>query len=182
MISANIKKQADIFLYEYGLFEKLNEYGTPHIIGSYRMDTMAWNDLDIDISNERMTTDKLYQLTSFIINTYKPTWYEAKQETTNEGKMVWFHGFETMILGTLWNFDLWFFDNETIKKAEDFCDSIKNMLSTNPEVKKSVIDMKIKLIDRGLYGFGKYTSIDVYEAVIERGIYSIDEFLKLYPK
>lgn len=26
-----------------------------------------------------------------------------------------------MILGELWNVDIWFFDNETIMKAEEFC-------------------------------------------------------------
>ena len=38
------KRQADEFLYKFRLLNKLKEYGEPHIIGSYAMDMMAWND------------------------------------------------------------------------------------------------------------------------------------------
>lgn len=57
-----MKKQADKILYNCGLLDKLNEFGKPHIIGSYRMDLMAWNDLDIDIENDDMSLEKLYSL------------------------------------------------------------------------------------------------------------------------
>lgn len=110
------KPQADRILYEFRLLKKLEEVGVPHIIGSYRMDMMAWNDLDIDIENDGMSLDKLYELSSFILNTFHPTWNEAKEEINEDGKRVWFHGFETTITGELWNIDLWFFDKETIKR------------------------------------------------------------------
>lgn len=104
------KQNADHILYEFGLLDKLKEIGTPHIIGSYRMDMMAWNDLDIDIENDNMSLEKLYALSDFILRTFHPVWYEAKEEVNAEGKTVWFHGFETTITGELWNVDLWFFD------------------------------------------------------------------------
>ena len=34
---------------------QLYQIGTPYIIGSYSMDMMAWNDLDIDIENHAMS-------------------------------------------------------------------------------------------------------------------------------
>lgn len=123
------KSQADCILYEFGLLKKLEEIDVPHIIGSYRMDMMAWNDLDIDIENNGMSLDKLYKLSSFILDTFHPTWYEAKEEINEEGKTVWFHGFETMITGELWNIDLCFFDRETIKNAEMYCDDIAQRTS-----------------------------------------------------
>ena len=55
-----IKEQAKCILYDCGLLDELSKYGTPHIVGSYRMDMMAWNDLDIDIENENMSLGKLY--------------------------------------------------------------------------------------------------------------------------
>ena len=33
--------EANRILYDFGLLEKLEEIGKPHIIGSYRMDMMA---------------------------------------------------------------------------------------------------------------------------------------------
>lgn len=44
------KEQADKLLYDFGLLGELEKYGSAHPIGSYRMDAMAWNDLDIDVS------------------------------------------------------------------------------------------------------------------------------------
>ena len=55
MKNTDRKRAANHFLYECGLLDELNKYGTPHIIGSYRMDLMAWNDLDIDIENGNMS-------------------------------------------------------------------------------------------------------------------------------
>ncbi len=134
------KQSADILLYEYGLFEKLKTIGCPHIVGSYRMDMMAWNDLDIDIENDVMSKERLYELTQFILTTFKPTWYEAKEEINSDGKTVWFHGFETMITGELWNVDLWFFDKPTIEKAEQYCDKITQ--KATPEQKQAILDIK----------------------------------------
>lgn len=172
------KSQAERILYEFGLFKKLEEIGVPHIIGSYRMDMMAWNDLDIDIENYEMTMDKLYELSSFILNTFHPTWYEAKEEINEEGKRVWFHGFETVITGELWNIDLWFFDRETIADAERYCDDIAQR--TSQIQKDRTVQIKEELIARGLYSFEKYKSLDVYKAVLENDVADVEEFLQLF--
>ena len=172
------KSQADRILYEYGLLKKIEELGVPHIIGSYRMDMMAWNDLDIDIENDGMSLDKLYELSSFILKTFHPTWYEAKKEINEEGKIVWFHGFETMITGELWNVDLWFFDKETITNAEKYCDGIAQKASVIQ--KERIIQIKEELIARGVYSFEMYKSLDVYEAVLEKNVVDVEEFLNLY--
>lgn len=174
------KEKADYFLYECGLLSELKEYGAPHMIGSYRMDMMAWNDLDIDIENDGMSLEKLYQLTGFILEKFHPVWYEAKQEVNEEGKTVWFHGFETKISGELWNFDLWFFDAKTIARAEVFCDETAGGISKQEGGKEAVIRIKEELIARGLYSFGKYTSMDVYRAVLEQGILTAEDFLNQY--
>ena len=172
------KTNADRILYEYGLIKRLEEIGKPHIIGSYRMDMMAWNDLDIDIENDTMSLDKMYDLSIFIINTFHPVWYEAKEEVNDDGKRVWFHGFETMITGELWNVGLWFFDKETISNAEKYCDNIAN--NTNQTQKDIIVSIKSELISRGLYSFEQYKSIDVYKAVLETNVKNVDEFLLLF--
>ena len=176
--NARRKSQADRLLYEFGLLQKLGEIGAPHIIGSYRMNMMAWNDLDIDIDNTSMSLDKLYDLSTFIFRTFHPVWYEAKEEITSEGKTVWFHGFETMITGELWNVDLWFFDKETIGKAEAYCDNI--MHTASPAQTEIIVNIKTELLRRGLYSFEQYKSIDVYKAVLEHNISTTDEFLTFF--
>ncbi len=172
------KRSANRILYEFGLFEKLKEIGRPHIIGSYRMDMMAWNDLDIDVENDGMSSERLYELTAFVLKTFRPVWYEAKEEVNDEGKTVWFHGFETTVTGELWNVDLWFFDRETISAAEAYCDGIAN--GTDAVQKENIVRIKRGLIERGLYSFEKYKSIDVYKAVTENGVKDVDDFLTLF--
>lgn len=178
MNNTDRKANADRILYEFGLWKKIEEIGTAHIVGSYRMNMMAWNDLDIDIENDTMSLDKIYELSTFIINTFHPIWYEAKEEVNDDGKTVWFHGFETMITGELWNVDLWFFDKETILDAEKYCDNI--MQNTTQTQKDIIINIKSELILRGLYSFEKYKSIDVYKAVVERKVKNVDEFFELF--
>ncbi len=176
----NLKTTADRILYEFGLLHKLEEFGKPHIIGSYRMDMMAWNDLDIDIENDTMSLEKLYELTAWILDTFHPVWYEAKEVTNENGEPVWFHGFETTITGELWNLDLWFQNRETIAKAEAYCDNIAT--SATPDQKESIQQIKKDLIARGLYSFEQYKSMDVYEAVLQHGVRHTEEFLIKYKK
>lgn len=176
------KEQADYILYRCGLLEELKKYGCPHIIGSYRMDMMAWNDLDIDVENDEMSLNKLYTLSDYIVKTFCPVWYEAKEDRTDENKTVWFHGFETTVEGQLWNIDLWFFDKDTIEKADRYCDSIMRQISDMPDLKRSIVGIKQELIARKLYSFEQYTSMDVYNAVLNQRITNIDDFLTLYGK
>lgn len=178
MNNADIKKNANRILYDFGLLKKLEEFGIVHIIGSYRMDMMAWNDLDIDIENDNMSLDKLYCLSSYIMQTFHPLWYEAKEEITQDGKRVWFQGFETCITGELWNIDLWFFDKNTITKSEEYCDNI--IQNTNQKQKDIIVNIKKDLIERGLYSFDKFKSVDVYKAVVENNVKNTTDFLDLY--
>lgn len=176
------KEQADYILYQCGLLEELKTYGCPHIIGSYRMDLMVGNDLDIDVENDKMSLEKLYILSDYIIKTFRPVWYEAKQELTDENKTVWFHGFEMMVEGQLWNIDIWFFDKDTIEKAEQYCDSITRQVSDMPGLKQSIIDIKRDLIASKLYSFEQFTSMDVYNAVLYQRITNVQDFLETYRK
>lgn len=180
MITTNKEKKrvADRILYEFGLLDELKKIGVPHIIGSYRMDTMVSNDLDIDVENNAMSLEKLYKFTTFVLKTFHPVWYEAKQEINDEGNTVWFHGFEIKIEDDLFNIDVWFFDRETIVKAEKYCDRIASQ--STAEQKAVITSLKRELINRGLYRFDKYTSMHVYEAVLEKHIKDIEALLNFY--
>ena len=180
--SEEIREKADRILQDTGLFGELSKYGEVHPIGSYRMDIMAWNDIDIDVQNDGMSLEKLYALTRYVLEAFHPVWYEAKEEVTDEGKTVWFHGWEAVIDGELWNFDIWFFDTETIRKAEEFCDGISEKLAAEPEKKELVTQIKRELIGRGLYSHERFCSMDVYRAVLDCGMTSAEEMVREYRK
>lgn len=174
----NRKLAAHQLLHEFGLLDKLREIGPAHVTGSYRMDLMAWNDLDVNVENDSMNLDKLYDLTAFTMRTFRPVWFEAKEEIHPAGKKVWFHGFETTVTGELWNVDLWFFDRETIREAERFCDGIA--AKTSPAQKDAIVRIKTELIARGMYSFEQFKSMDVYHAVLEKGAKNIEDFLAIF--
>ena len=178
----DLQKEAALLLQEHGLLEILREYGEPHVIGSSTMDLMAWPDLDIDVIPDDMSIDKLHRLTRTLLERFYPLWYEGKEEVNDEGKTVWFQGLETKITGTRWNIDIWFFDRETVEKAEAYCAGIRDAVRKNPAYRDAVLHLKRELIARGLYSFEKFHSTDVYRAVLDCGISDIETFLKEYRK
>ncbi|MCR2020197.1 hypothetical protein NSB04_10700 [Blautia pseudococcoides] len=126
------RKKADGILYKTGLYKELGTYGGPHPIGSYRMDMMVCNNLDI-------------------------------------------------LMDELWNFDLWFFDREIITKAQAYCDSITTRCHQNPSLKTAITTIKKDLLTKGLYHYDKYTSMDVYHAVLTENITTTQAFLETHP-
>lgn len=82
----------------------------------------------------------------------------------------------------LWNVDIWFLDKPTIEKAEKYCDDISEQVNNNEQLKTAIIQIKQELISRKFYSFDKYTSIDVYDAVLYKGIMNIDDFIEKYRK
>jgi len=178
----NRLEQANRILYGLGLLNELNTCGKPHLIGSVKMDLMAWNDLDIDVENDSMSLEKMHRLTNYILNNFNPTWYEAKEEINEQGNEVWFHGFEFYLDNELWNVDIWFLDKNSIQKAEKYCDDISVKVKENEHFRTAIIEIKQELIKRNLYSFDKYTSMDVYDAVLNNGIKRTDDFIEKYKK
>lgn len=172
------REQAMAILRETRLLEELSHYGEPHIIGSVRMDLMAVNDIDIDILNTGMNLEKLYRLVVYVLKTFRPRWFEAKEEATDEGKTVWFCGFICATGGEEWNFDLWFFDQETIDRAEAFCDGIACRMAADPAIRQAIIEIKAGLHSKGLYRWDLYHSMDVYSAVLDQGVRTLEAFLE----
>ncbi len=167
-------------LARHRLLERLAQIGKPSLIGSVKMGLVVSNDIDIDVENSRMSKEQLYALTGYILSEFHPTWYEAKEEISSEGETVWFHGFEAIIDGELWNFDIWFFSPETIREAEAYCGEIARRVAASEGAKEAILTLKAQLIERGLYAFDKYKSSDVYSAVLEDNIRDLNAFFALH--
>lgn len=176
------KQKADYILENSGIVTELSRFGKVHVVGSARTGLMSSNDIDIYVDNSAMSIDHLYEFTSYILRTFRPTWYEAKEEMNREGKLVYFHGFEAVIASEKWNFDIWFFDRDTINEAEALCERIEREINEYPAKKNAVMEIKNALITKGLYSFDKYTGMDVYKAVFDMNIMSFDAFFDKFCK
>src|SRR5437870_923595 len=71
-LNSTIKSEADVILYEQGLFEILQCFGTPHISGSYSLDLMTWRDLDIYLEVENIAETDFFSLGSKICAALSP--------------------------------------------------------------------------------------------------------------
>lgn len=71
-------------------------------------------------------------------------------------------------------------DKVTIEKAEKYCDNISKQVKENELLRTAIIKLKQELIKRKLYSFDKFTSRDVYDAVLNKGIMNINEFINYY--
>ncbi len=176
-----MKETAFEILSRSGLLERLAQIGKPSVVGSLRMDLMVSRDIDVDVDNSTMSLAQLYSLTTYILEAFHPVWYEAKEEVANDGKTVWFQGFEAVIDGALWNFDIWFFDSSTIQQAESYCETIAQRVAVIPGAKEAILSLEKQLMEIDLYAFDKYTSMDVYSAVLDRNIYDLNTFLSHTP-
>ncbi len=172
--------QASKLLNERGLLEILAKFGEPRPVGSYIMDMMCRNQLDVVVSNENAGLDELYALTSAVQSAFRPTKYAMKYEMSPDGIPDRRFGFTCELDGEDWEVDVRFCNAEGAYKSEDFCLNMKLMLANSPEKKSAVRAIKRELCARGLLGAGKYAAIQVYEAVIKRDILTLDEFLEAF--
>lgn len=63
-------------------------------------------------------------------------------------------------------------------EAERYCSRIAGAASA--QQREQILAIKRGLLDRDLYAFDKFRSMDVYRAVLEERVGDIDEFLERY--
>ena len=177
-----IREGADRLISETGLTELLQRYGDPYVTGSYYMDMMVWNDLDVYLRADESSFD-IYGMIAAINAAMRPFRFDGIIQP-EEKRLC--YGFETRISGERWNVDIWIKDSESIHRSHDFCDSIVRRLENAPAKRQAVLDIKAGLIQMGLYGFDKdprrhYHSHEIYSAVLEEDISSLAVFLERHP-
>ena len=86
-------------------------------------------------------------------------------------------GFETNILGSTWNVDIWFFNSEIITKSIEYCDNIANKAKADKAICNAIIAIKQELSKTEKYG-KEFTSADVYTAVTDFSVRSLEDFYK----
>ena len=177
-----IRKQAEKLLAKTKLIERLTVYGKVFITGSYRMNMMCWNEIDLYIEDSEELRENWFRLVNEVFTTLKPYRFDGAYKADKL-----FLGCETDITGDCWNIDIWVRDRAHIENSKVFCDLIVASAEQNPELRDSIIAIKKELIDLNMYGLHKmadrhYHSDEIYRAVLEENIRTAEEFLKKYPK
>lgn len=174
-----IQEKADAFIAQNNLIEILQRYGNTTLVGSYIMKIMTWNDLDVYMDLADFHPDKYYNLIAELVLKLKPVRYDG---ICNAEKDTYFLGMEIMYKGERWNLDIWWKKREEIEAALAYANDLMLQMNQYPYLREAVCEIKRKLIENKLYGFDKgkkhYHSNEIYEAVFNKGIMSVEDFLK----
>ena len=178
----NIRQSAERFLKETSLLCILRKYGDPVLTGSFHMDMMVWNDLDLYLCADKSSLD-MFALMADINTLLHPIRLEGMVQP-EQNRL--FYSPETMFMGERWNVDIWVKTCKEIQESLSFCDSILRRVQESPELKDIILAVKRRLISMHLYGFDKhharhYHSVDIYAAVLNEGVRTPEEFLALHP-
>ena len=73
-------------------------------------------------------------------------------------------------------------NKDSIEQTEKYCDDVLAKIKDNKQLRTAIIDIKQELIKRNLYSFDKYTSMDVYDAVLNKNIINVDDFIEKHSK
>jgi len=176
-----VQENASRFIRQSCLLEILQKYGAVTPVGSYRMQVMVWNDLDLYMDTADLTPDKYYRLTAELVSTLRPIRFDGLYNAEQE---AFFIGLETVYEHERWNIDIWWKSKAETAACIARSDELVQRMQHEPGLKQAVIAIKQGLIDQKLYGFDKakkhFHSSDIYDAVFGRGILTAEEFLAQY--
>ena len=177
-----IRREADELLGTRGLRSLLEEYGTPHVSGSYVLHLMTWRDLDIYLEQEELSVESFFHLGSRIASCLGPARMSFRNERIKQTPGLPSGLYWGIYLGDerkgAWKIDIWTIDSQELEEQLQFTERIAADLT--PSLRSRILSIKEACWQDP--GYRKtYTSQDIYYAVIKEGIEDIDSF-KQYMK
>ena len=175
-LEAGLRAEADRMLEESGLGKIIREEGFKPV-GSYVMRTMTWRDLDFERCDESPDWVKHWELGKKFAElnwVWRLAAINAYQDprNTDEGH---YWGLRVSAPGekNYWKLDLW-----TARREEFERGSPKRGLweiKLNDDTRSSILAIKAEVCQLPEY-LDNHLSVHIYEAVLEHGVRTIDEF------
>ena len=172
-----IKKEADEILTGKGLLSILNSYGLPHISGSYVLNLMTWRDLDMYLEVENITETDFFILGSKIASALKPIKMSFRNEIVGKTKGLPNGLYWGIYLGDeragAWKIDIWAVNTTECQRLLSYCTDIQEKLT--PAKSLQILNIKSQCWKDPEYR-RSYISMDIYNAVLEKNITTIEAF------
>jgi hypothetical protein len=176
-LNLGIKKEADEILYQKGLFDILNSFGTAHISGSYGLDLMTWRDLDIYLQVDDPSSIDFFSIGSKISKAFNPVKMSFRNELIAKTKGLPLGLYWGIYLGNeregAWKIDIWAVNTSECERLLKFCSDLKLKLSSATILQ--ILDIKSRCWKDPQYR-KSYLSTDIYNAVLERNVTDIESF------
>ena len=178
MTNSRIKTEASKILHEDGLMNILNQFGKPHIAGSYSLDLMTWRDLDIYLEVETISESAHFSLGEKIATTFHAVKMSYRNELSGKTPGLPSGLYWGVYLGNeragAWKFDIWVVNVEECDRLLKYCSDIQNRLTEDS--KRIILDIKSQCWQDPNYR-KSYTSSDIYDAVLEHKVTGIEDFV-----
>ena len=177
-LNSTIISEANQILHDHGLLHIIGKYGTPVLTGSYMLELMTWRDLDIYLATNELTEGKFFQLGNELASSLKPHRMHYRNEfigstPTLPAGLYW--GIYTSSLGfpDEWKIDIWAIDSNQVNTLQRQIDELKARIGQDK--RPPILAIKNHFCRHPEYR-RKFTSSDIYHAVIEESIESVGEF------
>lgn len=175
-LNNQLHQEADDLLYGKGLHAILEQYGKPHYTGSYELQLMTWRDLDIYLETN-ITTERFFRLGSEIAALLSPVKMSFRNELLGKTAGLPEGLYWGIYLGNerqgAWKIDLWAMTERICAYRLAYGTELKQKLTlTNSE---AIMKIKEQCWQDPSYR-KKYSSSDIYDAVLNHSITDIDSF------
>lgn len=176
-LNSIIMTEANEILHNYGLLQILNKYGNPIVTGSYVLKLMTWRDLDIYLESNKMTMERFWELGKEILLKLKPQRMHFRNEFIMEpadlpGSFYW-GIYTTLRFPDVWEIDVHSVTSEQIVVLQKEFDELKSKITKNR--RRAILEIKNHFCKHSEYR-KKFSSLDIYNAVINEDIKSSKEF------
>ena len=177
-LNSVIISEANQILHYHGLIQIMSRHGTPNLTGSYVLGLMTWRDLDIYLETNEMTNQRFFQLGNELASSLKPHRMHYRNEfigrtSTLPAGLYW--GIYTSSLGFTeeWKIDIWAIDSKQVNTLQRQLNELKARIKRDN--RPPILAIKNHFCRHPEYR-RKFTSSDIYSAVIEEAIESVGEF------
>ena len=172
-----LRREADRLVARGGLRELLAEYGRPHLSGSYSLHLMTWRDLDIYLAMEVVDRGRFLDLGARLgeaVAARRLSFTDHLNFPATEPVRGLYWGVQTDFLDAGgWKLDVW--GVSTIECADRLahCQAIAARLGDRE--RHAILRIKQHVCRHPDYR-ATITSQHIYDAVLDAGVASVDEF------
>jgi hypothetical protein len=178
--SKNLRNTATEILEKTEAVKIFSKLGKVEIIGSLRLNLMYRMDIDLLVISDEIDKQKAKETTKeFLEKGIFQTVALADYQTFPAFDMPLGFYWELIVPheGKNWKFDVWYLkpDERYTKLVSDSITNFEKILSANPEKAEIILKIKEAYFD-GVKYKDKVKSFDIYTAVLEQGITTVEEF------
>jgi hypothetical protein len=175
-VDAELRAEADRLL-ESGLRDVLDAFGETHVMGSYALELMTWRDLDIHVVREDLDRGAFFELGRGLATLLTPHRMHYRDETVEQTPGLPPGLYWGIYLGDerkgAWKIDIWATTRSGFEPSQRFQDRIQQRLT--PATRERILAIKSACWQHPHYR-RDFSSNDIYEAVLDRGVTSVEGF------